>query len=69
MVDYLSGQNRKPQGNGFGIDNEGALLGLMIDVSSYYAGIRVNKGGDFGVEILDILVGPLNLCPTPVKWR
>jgi hypothetical protein len=68
MVDNLSSQNRKSQGNDFGIGNEGALLRLMINVSSYRIGIRLDKGGNFGFEILDILVGPLNLRPTPVEW-
>jgi hypothetical protein len=68
MLDNLSSQDRKPQGDGLGLGDKDAFLRLMIDVSSYDVGIRVKKGGNFGFEILDILVGPLNLRPATVEW-
>lgn len=69
VVDYLANQNRETQGDGLPVRGEGARLRFMIDVSHDEIVVRMNKSGDFVVEILDTLVGPLNLRPTSVQWR
>lgn len=41
----------------------------MIDVPDNDIIFRMDKSSDLVVEIPDIVVGPLNFRPAPVKWR
>jgi hypothetical protein len=41
----------------------------MIDFSNNDIVVRMREGFEFGLKILDALVGPINLCPTSIEWR
>jgi hypothetical protein len=67
MMDNFTDENRKTQGNFLTKGDEIARHRIGIDVTNDTIVIRTDKAGNLGFEILDVLVGPLNLRPTPIK--
>jgi hypothetical protein len=67
MVNNLTSQHREAQWNGLPTRVKGASLCLMIEMTNDYIVVRVDKRSDLSVEVLDILVGPLNLRPAAVE--
>jgi hypothetical protein len=68
VVNDLANEHGKAQRRDLAVRSKPALHRVVIDVTNYGISARIDKGGDFAVEVLDILIGPLNLRPTPVEW-
>lgn len=71
VVDNLPGQHRKPQRDGFTEACKAVLSCVILVLTDNSIGFRVRPEilGNLSIEVSDILVGPLNLRPTPVEWR
>lgn len=67
MVNNFTNKNGKSQRDFLTERHEIAPLGIRIDVTNNTLVAGVDKGGNLGFEILDVLVGALNLRPTSVE--
>jgi len=70
MVNNLSGEHREAQWDrSFRAESaKNVLSDLVIHLSRNAVIVGTREGGYFRSEAFDVLVGPLNLRPTPIEW-
>jgi hypothetical protein len=68
MMDNLTGNNRNSERDRGSQQPKGISMTLGLILSGNGVEAAVNESGDLAIEMMDLLSGPLDFCPTAVEW-